>query len=389
MITIHSDFESGSIEVINASNAENIELNISKDNQACTRQWFYFAIESSHIEPQQITLRNAAKVSFVNAWQGYQVFASYNNVDWFRVATQYQNEQLIIRHEVTEHIVYYAYFVPYSLARQHQLNDKLLQNPHVISQEIGQSTLGESITLLRIGDHREQTKKVWLIARQHPGETMAQWIIDGLLNHYFDNATTFARQFTNIEFFVVANMNPDGCKLGNHRTNAQGVNLNRQWQDPNAASCPEVSAVKQAMESYGVDLFIDIHGDEQLPYNFMMVEGHHPMGETLKRSLHQLYSNFQIKYDYDTPNDDANDTTVSPCCGCAPKAYSTATQYVYQHFGVAAILLEASFKPLAGKTPAARWDHHDCQQLGARLLHAIAATTKAWDHSYTNAVKVS
>ncbi|CAM4246001.1 M14 family metallopeptidase [Pseudoalteromonas byunsanensis] len=386
MVTIHSDFESGSIEVINASNAQNIELNISKDNQACTRQWFYFAVENSLIEPQQLKLCNAAKVSFLNAWQNYQVFASYNNVDWFRVATQYQNEQLIINNDVTEHIVYYAYFVPYPLARQYQLNHRLQQNHHVMTEQIGKSTLGENMTLLRIGDHHEQAKKVWLIARQHPGETMAQWIIDGLLEHYLENTTTFTRQFANIEFYIVTNMNPDGSKLGNHRTNAQGVNLNRQWQDPDPASCPEVAAVKQAMESYGVDLFIDIHGDEQLAYNFMMVEGSHPMGKALKRSLHQLNSDFQIKYDYNTPNDEVNDSAISSCCGCAPKAYSTATQYVYQKFGVAAILLEASFKPLAGKVQTSRWDHHDCQRLGASLLQSIAATSKMWDHSYTNTV---
>src|SRR5690606_12306833 len=44
--------------------------------------------------------------------------------------------------------------------------------------------------------------------------------------------------------------------------------LNRAWTtDPGNA--PEVMAIKRRMRETGVDFFLDVHGDESLPYNFL------------------------------------------------------------------------------------------------------------------------
>ena len=64
-------------------------------------------------------------------------------------------------------------------------------------------------------------------------------------------------------------MNPDGAARGNLRTNAAGANLNREWSEPSMARSPEVYLVRQKMLDVGVDLNLDAHGDEALPYNFV------------------------------------------------------------------------------------------------------------------------
>lgn len=40
-------------------------------------------------------------------------------------------------------------------------------------------------------------------------------------------------------------MNPDGAVLGNLRTNARGVNLNREWLNPSMENSPEVFLVRK------------------------------------------------------------------------------------------------------------------------------------------------
>eukprot|EP00439_Symbiodinium_sp_Y106_P051981 s753_g6.t4 len=65
---------------------------------------------------------------------------------------------------------------------------------------------------------------------------------------------------------LVPNMNPDGSVRGHTRENAQGVDLNREWR-PKAdysqnGRSPEVSAVQAAMLDTGVDVHLDVHGDE-------------------------------------------------------------------------------------------------------------------------------
>ncbi|MFM8990455.1 MAG: hypothetical protein ACKOUS_12635, partial [Alphaproteobacteria bacterium] len=49
-----------------------------------------------------------------------------------------------------------------------------------------------------------------------------------------------------------------------------GVDLNREWAAPSAARSPEILHVRQRMEKTGVDLFLDIHGDEATPHNFLI-----------------------------------------------------------------------------------------------------------------------
>ena len=64
-------------------------------------------------------------------------------------------------------------------------------------------------------------------------------------------------------------MNPDGSRRGHLRTNAVGVNLNREWHAPSAEKSPEVLCVRNAMDETGVDFAMDVHGDEAIPANFL------------------------------------------------------------------------------------------------------------------------
>ena len=64
-------------------------------------------------------------------------------------------------------------------------------------------------------------------------------------------------------------MNPDGTFRGHLRTNAAGVNLNREWAEPTAERSPEVLCVRDEMDRTGVDWAMDVHGDEAIPANFL------------------------------------------------------------------------------------------------------------------------
>src|SRR3546814_11649991 len=57
---------------------------------------------------------------------------------------------------------------------------------------------------------------------------------------------------------LVPNCNPDGSRRGHLRTNAVGVNLNREWAAPSAEKSPEVLAILGRMDQTGVDFAMDI-----------------------------------------------------------------------------------------------------------------------------------
>lgn len=362
MINITTDFDAGAVSVISAEQADDIQLAINKDNQSCTRQWFYFAVDTGSSMLQRIRLLNADKVSFSAAWDGYQVFASYDNQHWFRIDTRYQQGELVLTLNAQAAKVYYAYFVPYPQSRHTALLQQVATMPTVQPGVLGQTPQGHDITLLRIGSTTAEAKKIWLIARQHPGETMAQWLAEGVIKQLSEYFVAQQAEQSAISFYIVANMNPDGAAMGNHRTNANGINLNRHWAKPDPVLCPEVYLVKQAMLRIGVDAFIDIHGDESLPYNFMLAETKHPFADRLKQALAEVDSNFQTEYDYSNVAVGCGARNCGSSCG-----QQTATGFVQQQFGVASMLLEASFKPLqqAGQTLA--WDHNSAIQLGRSL----------------------
>jgi murein tripeptide amidase MpaA len=69
--------------------------------------------------------------------------------------------------------------------------------------------------------------------------------------------------------YIVPSMNPDGGWRGHLRTNACGVNLNRAWADANLVESPEVYHVLTKMRATGVDMLVDVHGDEAIPHNFI------------------------------------------------------------------------------------------------------------------------
>lgn len=69
--------------------------------------------------------------------------------------------------------------------------------------------------------------------------------------------------------YMVPCMNPDGAWRGLLRCNAAGMNLNRCWQDSTLAESPEVYFTLQKMRETGVDMLVDVHGDETIPANFI------------------------------------------------------------------------------------------------------------------------
>jgi murein tripeptide amidase MpaA len=174
---------------------------------------------------------------------------------------------LEIRYRAEVDIVWFAFFAPYDLTRYERFLRSAGSNCAVAVCRIGRSVDGREITTLSIG---EGTRQVWLIGRQHSGETMASWWMEGALDRLLDESDQLARRLRNIaRIHLVPLVNIDGAARGNLRGNAAGIDLNRQWSAPDPDKAPEVVAVLSAMERTGVDLCLDVHGDETIPHVFV------------------------------------------------------------------------------------------------------------------------
>lgn len=268
-VRISANFDAGAIEIIDCADAANIRLRIRRDSHADFRQWFYFRLHGARGRPLVLRFENAGECTYADGWHGYRVVASYDRQNWFRIAdTSYNNRVLTCAHVPQADSLWYGYFEPYS----HERHLDLIARAQAGGAELidlGSTVEGRDLDLLRFGPNRRARRKVWIVARQHPGETMAEWFCEGLIERLLDTADPLARRLRELAtLYIVPNMNPDGAIRGNLRSNAAGANLNREWATPSIERSPEVLHTLAAMRASGCDLFLDIHGDETLPYVF-------------------------------------------------------------------------------------------------------------------------
>ncbi|WP_100752617.1 M14 family metallopeptidase [Vibrio salilacus] len=267
---IFSNFDSGNIEVVSIKDKDNIQLKIPNDNQSEFYQWFHFRLETQAEQAHTISLLDLKSSAYPDGWKGYDVVASYDREEWFRIPAEFDGDTLTFTAIPERSSIYFAYFAPYTYDRHLDLLHLAQSAHHCQLETLGHTLDGNDMSLLTFGEQEQGKKKIWIIARQHPGESMAEWFMEGFIQRLLDHDDTSARALLEkAVLYVVPNMNPDGAIRGHLRCNAQGVNLNREWQTPSMEKSPEVFLVRQRMLETGVDMFLDIHGDEAIPYNFV------------------------------------------------------------------------------------------------------------------------
>ncbi|MGN6389558.1 MAG: M14 family metallopeptidase [Burkholderiaceae bacterium] len=366
-IRISTGFDSGAVDVIDAADPSAITLAIRKDTHADFSQWFHFRLQGARDVPCTIRLVNAGQTSYSDGWPDYRAAASYDRAHWFRVPTRYDGQTLTIAHTPERDSVWYAYFEPYSWERHLSLVARAGMQPGVRVETLGATVDGRDLDLVVLGNP-DATRTIWVIARQHPGETMAEWFVEGMLDALLDVANPVARRLLErARLYVVPNMNPDGAVRGNLRTNAAGANLNREWMAPSRERSPEVFAVRERMHATGCDLFLDVHGDEALPYVFVagneMLEGFDAAQAARQRLFTDAFCaaspDFQTRHGY--PTGKYNEDVLK-----------LASKYVGHTFGCLSLTLEMPFKNNADLPDAAvGWNGARSARLGAAVLQPM------------------
>jgi murein tripeptide amidase MpaA len=361
---ISAAFDSGNIRVV-AQDGDRFDLEIVKDHQSDFYQWFHFRLTGAKGRTVTLRIVNAGASAYPMGWPNYKARCSADRVAWHQAETEYAGGILTIRHACNSDNLWFAYFAPYSMERHHDLVARISGRPGVTYRSLGQTLDGQELDCLTIGEGK---LSVWLYARQHPGESMAEWWMEGALERLTDPHDPVARALRRkATFHVVPNMNPDGSKRGHLRTNAAGVNLNREWHEPTPERSPEVLAVRNRMDETGVDFAMDVHGDEAIPYVFLA--GFEGIPNWTERQG-KLYAQFREMLARRSPDFQAKHGYAVASAGQAN--LSMSTNQLANRFGAVSMTLEMPFKDNDDlPDPAFGWSAERSARLGADCLGVL------------------
>lgn len=367
-IQINAAFDSGNIEVLSIDGAT-ARLAIRKDKDSEFAQWFHFRVSNCAGRELELKIAGLEASAYPEGWPGYHACVSEDRAFWGRAESSYDKAEdggtLTICHAPEADLASFAYFAPYSHERHLDLVAEAALAEGVSHRTLGLTLDGRTVDCLDMGEGETQ---VWLYARQHPGESMAEWWMEGALEMLCDEVDPIARKLRALcQFHIVPNCNPDGSFRGHLRTNAAGVNLNREWDNPSAERSPEVLAIRNAMDESGVDFAMDVHGDEAIPANFLAgFEGipswEDEQGEgyaRYRRILERRTPDFQTKRGY-------------PTAAAGKANLSMSTNQVAERFGAVAMTLEMPFKdhdPMPD--PVQGWSPERCKLLARDCIGAL------------------
>lgn len=369
-IHISDAFDSGNIELVDTPAPNHARLKIRIDAGGEFFQWFHFRASGVKGQAIRLDIIGLNQSAYPGGWPDYRARISTDRQTWLQADTSFDQSAdggtLTIRATPDADNLWCAYFAPYSMERHHDLVARIAARPGVTSRTLGHSLDGQPIDCLEMG---EGPRQVWLYARQHPGETMAQWWMEGALEELTDPASPVARRLREkARLHLVPNMNPDGSRRGHLRTNAAGANLNREWANPTAGRSPEVLAVRNAMDKSGVDFALDVHGDEALPHVF--IAGFEGIPSITGRQL-QLLDRYQAQLMLHSRDFQRK---VGYAVSAAGKAnLSMSTNQLAERFGCVSATLEMPFKDANDMPePVEGWSPGRSRHLGRACLAALA-----------------
>ena len=363
---ISAAFDGGNIRVVSIE-GDRADLEIVRDKDSDFYQWFYFRLTGAKGRAVELRIVNCAGAAYPLGWEDYRACLSYDRDEWVRTDSSYEGGILTIRVTPESNNAWLAYFAPYTMERHHDLVAAAAAAPGVEYRSLGQTLDGQEMDYLKVG---EGPLQVWLYARQHPGETMAEYWMEGAIERLLDEADAVARVLRRrATFHIVPNMNPDGSKRGHLRTNAAGANLNREWHEPSAERSPEVLSVRAEMDRTGVDFAMDVHGDEAIPANFLAgfegipswKEEQQKLFDAFGRELVRATPDFQTARGYEVARP-----------GQANLSMSTAQ--LAERYGAVSMTLEMPFKDnvdLPDETYG--WSPERCRLLARACLDALYA----------------
>ena len=381
-VTVNTNFEGGCLGRIEKVSETHFRLGAKgeKDQEGRNRQanWYYFRVDGAGAK--ELTLDIVDLPGEYNYLSNHGAITkdtppviSYDHRTWKHIDTFTYDPvepKLTLRVTPRQSQFWIAHVPPYTARELDGLRADAIQHPDFREQRIGKTLGGRDLVLWTVATLPVVKDKltVWLMFRQHSWETGSSWACEGAVRALLrDNADARRRRQT-IIWKIFPLCDPDGVARGGVRFNANGYDLNRNWDVTDRHKMPEIAAQRDAVRAWVHDghtiaLYFSLHNTETAEY----LEGPPQKGEGKFQPLAERF--FKIL---------STDTTFAPT---RPLRYAditttagmtgrmTVVQGLYRDFKIPTFLMEQriSLNPKLGHLP----EIPDRMAFGAQLVGAI------------------
>ena len=272
-ISVTDQFDSGRIANVSIDSKSKIRFSIPGKNE---KLWFYFEVQSSEPISPQFVIENHSN-AHQHGWATYSPVFSLDGKSWEKLESNLSNlkpslfdvmvaklyhRNIGFRFQTPFSAKHFwvAYSYPYTESTLNNYIDYIKSNPRVSLSEIGHGEQGRAIKKITIDSSNTTDKSlsraIWIVAREHPGETPNSYALEGIISKLLDNPELFP----NTVFHIIPLVNIDGIASGQYYRNTNGVDLAKDWDVFKSAELQSIiSNMRPSLESGNVDLVLNLH----------------------------------------------------------------------------------------------------------------------------------
>jgi hypothetical protein len=233
---------------------------------------FELAIASDREAKVAVVLLNGGSVE-PSVWRRMTpVVNARGGRNWFRASVSERSDSVLaLEVIVPQSGVILAYRTPYANEDYEEFVTALGEANDVAIRNTPSN--GES-PIVVLGSEVNARGAVWVLARQHPGESPGSFVLEGLAS-WLSSPDSAARQIRAQYIFVFAGMmNPGGVAAGRFRTDTDGIDIATTWKWPSSALPPMVGYVRAAIcamqRTVPLIALVDLHAHSSINANFLL-----------------------------------------------------------------------------------------------------------------------
>lgn len=251
---IDNKYEGSSIDIIEINDINNLaKLSPKKENNQYSN-YYNFVVTNDKNKEGKVYIRNLNHLLVSNNKNNIQLPKYKNQKNEYEEIEKNRinivNDELIINikeKETLEISSYPKYTMDDLMKFINNKKEKIVFKNEIIPEII-------------IGNPNGKT--IMIIARQHPGETLSSYFIEGIITGIIDNLD----KIEETKFIIFPIVNQKGVKNGNHRY-TEGHDYNRLWDKEGIIK--EIDYIKKVATENNITMFIDVHCDELTEKDYM------------------------------------------------------------------------------------------------------------------------